>query len=99
MVSGDLEDFDYKLAMDRLMLLVPFLADSVEDIRRCRETISRAHSIGVMLDPTAYRRGMGNLDDAAEVLNALEPAAGKLRALVDRLKTRRAAQAVAEARP
>lgn len=62
------EPKDFKAEFDRLMLMVPVAA--MVDTEFLQRTISIAHSAGPILDPTAYRGGMGNLEDQQRLLNA-----------------------------
>ncbi len=86
-------DFDYQAEMKRLILFVPLLIDSLESIQKCQQTVSTAHALGPILDPTAYNRGMGNLDDAEGVLSALGRCAEELKAIRERIVEREAKRA------
>jgi len=57
---------DFKMTWD-LILTVCRTAQlvSIEDVETLLETANRAHSIMPILDPTAYRNGMGNLKEQA----------------------------------
>ena len=60
---------DYRPTMDRLCMLAGLLRD--EPIAEMLNHITRIHSIGPILDPTSYARGMRNLDDQRDLLEAL----------------------------
>lgn len=76
----------YEDVMNRLILLAQVLADNADDINQCLSHITRVHSIAPILDPTAYRNGMGNLDDQASLLAPMAKAANVVAPIVERLR-------------
>lgn len=66
-----MKEFDYGASMERLMMLAGLLADSVDEIEECVQTVDAADSIGPILDPTAWIKGSSNLQDAKAVLHPL----------------------------
>lgn len=60
---------DYVAKMDRLCLLAGLLKD--EPIVEMLNHIEHLHAVAPILDPTAYRDGMKNLDDQRDLLEAL----------------------------
>jgi len=87
------EPFDFAATMDGVTLCASFLADMLEDLERASATISQAHTLGPILDPTAYRRGMKNLDDSAALLGPMLTASRQARRVIAELKTKAAARA------
>ena len=85
--------FDYAVTMDRVTMCASLLADMLEDLERASATISQAHTLGPILDPTAYRRGMKNLDDSAALLGPMLTAARQARRVIAELKEKAAARA------
>lgn len=55
--------------MDRLVLLAGMLRD--EPLEEMLRHLHHVDSIGPILDPTAYRKGMRNIDPQRKLLNAL----------------------------
>lgn len=76
----------YTEVMDRLMLLAQVLADNADDINQCLNHITHVHSIAPILDPTAYRNGMGNLDDQASLLAPMAKAANAVAPIIERVR-------------
>lgn len=68
-------DFDFKAEADKMLLAARFLADL--DLDSITETAERAHSLGPIVDPTAYRDALqsGDLEAVAALAAALKPAA------------------------
>lgn len=59
--------FDFKTEADRLILVCNFLADI--DLESLRLAVTRAHTIGPIVDPTRYRDALfdGSMDDIARL--------------------------------
>jgi hypothetical protein len=74
-MSGYDPDFDFKGNADRLLLAVKFLADTV-DLDGMVFTLSMTHSLGAVLDPTAYRDALqrGDMHRVESLVRALAPA-------------------------
>ena len=77
--AADSAPFDYRATMDRVSLFTGMLADMAGEIAQALNMITHVHSVAPILDPTAYRKGMGNLEDAAAILHPLHTAAVALR--------------------
>ncbi len=62
-----LADTTFQIEADKLMIGCAFLADV--ELDAIANTVSRAHSIAPILDPTAYQRQLhsGHMDDAARL--------------------------------
>lgn len=58
--------WDALLTIARMVLMV-----ERTDIVKLIETADMGDALGPILDPTAYRRGMGNLEDQRTIGNAL----------------------------
>lgn len=68
----------------RMIAMLP--ADELRaHVEKCRNSINRAHSIGHIVDPTAYRNAMwdGTIDDAGHQLEIAE-AILKARVAIDK---------------
>ena len=63
--------FDYKAEVDRMLLFCSVVADI--PAAQILETIHRTHSVGAILDPTAYRDRLfdGSLDAVAAIARAV----------------------------
>lgn len=85
---------DFKDEMDRASLLIPFaMAVPVTELM---QVIVHAHTLGPILDPTAYRGGMKKLEQSQAVLNAFaafQREIQKCPAIVQALANRAAADA------
>lgn len=84
------EPYDYKAEFDKIGLIARVASEI--DVDRIQDVISRAHSIGPILDPTAYMRGMQNLEDQQELLTAFAPFARKAKAIIAKAERERAAR-------
>lgn len=71
------EPFDYEAEMDRAMMVVQFVMRI--DAAQIQKAITAAHTIGPIMDPTRYRDGMRNLEDARVVASGLLAAQGEFR--------------------
>lgn len=60
---------DWRPTMDRLCMLAGLLRD--EPIAEMIQAIDHLHAIAPILDPTAYRDGMNNLEAQTKLLRAL----------------------------
>lgn len=68
---------DFVSEMNRAMLAAQLLMGIDEQF--LRETINRTHSVAPILDPTAYQRGMKNLDDSAALAQGIAAAKAEWR--------------------
>lgn len=61
-MTAILSDFDFKTEADKLILACRFLADV--DLESIRHMVLHAHTLGPILDPTAYSGALnrGHLD-------------------------------------
>lgn len=73
-------------ALMRMTMLAAAVAGSLRDLELISTVHERAHSIGPILDPTAYQRGMRRLDEQAEILAPLLKAARALAPIVERMQ-------------
>lgn len=73
-------------ALARMTLLAQLVADALDDLELVSTVHDRAHSLGPVLDPTAYARGMSNLAAQAELLGPLLTAARRLAPIVARYR-------------
>ncbi len=67
------DSFDFKVEFDKIMMLVQLAGNCEIDLDAIEHTIEAADSVGPILDPTAYMRGMRNLDQQREVLRFAAP--------------------------
>ena len=65
-----LSDTTFQIEADKLMIGARFFRDV--ELDAIINTVSRAHSIAPLLDPTAYQRQLstGHMDDAARLASA-----------------------------
>ena len=66
-----MEGLEYRGHFAQIQMMIILVADI--PIVEMQNHITHVHSIAPILDPTAYRAGMGNLEDQAEVLRGLAP--------------------------
>lgn len=76
-----------EVALTRMTMLAAVVAGSLRDLEIVSTVHARAHSVGPILDPTAYNRGMRRLDEQAEILAPLLKAARTLAPIVERLQS------------
>ena len=64
---GNLTETTFQIEADKLMIGCAFLADV--ELSAIVESVSRAHSVALILDPTAYNKALhsGHMDDAAQL--------------------------------
>jgi hypothetical protein len=82
------EPFDYKAEFDRIGLIARVASDI--DVDRIQDVISTAHTVMPIMDPTAYMRGMGNLEDQQELLSAFAPFARVAKRMIAKAEADRA---------
>ena len=76
--TARLQNPRYIAAANCFATLARVLADSKDDLEWVLATIQHAHALGPVLDPTAYRDGMQNLQDQEELFRPLCTAAQAL---------------------
>ena len=74
------DSFDYAAEFGKIETILILAADV--DVDRLTAENQRAESIGPILYPSEYRRGMKNLDTQREVLRAFAPLARKAQELL-----------------
>ena len=79
----------YSETMAHMAMMASVLVESAGSIAFCRQTIARAHSVAPIIDPTGYRNGMRNLDDAEALLRPLALCAASLAPFIDAIKARK----------
>ena len=57
-------------------------------VARVLAEVAQLHAVGPILDPTAYRRGVGNLTDVERVMRAFGTFRAELERLVERERNR-----------
>lgn len=62
---------EYETMMQQVLLMGSLVRDW--DIQGALDQIGHADSIGIMLDPTAWKRGQKNMHDYESLLRALMP--------------------------
>jgi len=90
----DFHPLEYSGEMTRMSVMIPLILQCKP--ADCLNYINHVHSIGPILDPTAYRKGMDNLDVAAHVCRAILAAQRELAPIREKLE---AAIAAHEALP
>ena len=75
---------EYTAKADFLILLATVLADAASQAEDCLSTIGHAHSVGPVVDPTAYRNGMRNLREQEELFRPLLACARQLGPIIER---------------
>lgn len=83
-----MNDGVYESSMRQAGMLAQLLVSSIEQLDFVLTTVDRAHAVAPMLDPTAYRNGMGNLDDAQALVAPLHTAAVALKPVLEKLTAR-----------
>lgn len=68
---------EYKADMDRAVIALQFLAGLPVD--KMAHHLQHVHSVAPFLDPTAYLRGMDNLEEQQAVVRAVQAAIRELR--------------------
>lgn len=76
--NARLQNSRYIAVMSGFVTLARVLADSKDDLEWVLTTIQHAHTLGPVLDPTAYREGMQDLKDVEELFQPLYTAAQAL---------------------
>jgi hypothetical protein len=74
----------YIAAANVFLTMARVLADSKDDLEWVLTTIHHAHTLGPVLDPTAYRDGMQNLQDQEELFRPLFEAARTIAPVIAR---------------
>lgn len=63
---------DTKARMDMVMIGVQFFLEVVPDVSDLLSNIEVTHTLGPILDPTAYRDGMANLRWQTDILRGVQ---------------------------
>ncbi len=66
-----MEGHEYTAHLAQIQMMIILVADI--PVVEMQNHLIHIHSVAPILDPTAYRAGMGNLEDQAEVLRGLAP--------------------------
>ena len=67
--QGEAGSLEYRMHMDEATMTVKLLYSL--PLGQMARHIERCHAVGPMLDPTAYRDGMRNLEEQEAVVSAL----------------------------
>jgi hypothetical protein len=78
----------YVAAMQQATLLAELLVMNAAEFRDALAHVDHTHALGPILDPTAYRNGMRNLDEAAGLLAPLCAAASKVAPVIEKARAR-----------
>lgn len=89
-----MSDGTYEATMSQAVMLAELLVMNCDDLGKVLRTVGHAHAFGHIADPTAYRRGMQNLEDAEALVGPLHTAACALAPVVEKIRARAGQQAV-----
>jgi hypothetical protein len=78
----------YVIAMAQATLIAELLVMNAAEFRAALDHVEDTHALGPILDPTAYRNGLRNLDEAAGLLAPLCAAASRVAPVIEKARAR-----------